>query len=43
MFIYFRTLGFNLQGIMIGGGFVDPINQINNYDSYLNSVGVVSN
>lgn len=28
---------------MIGGGFVDPINQINNYDSFLNSVGVVSN
>jgi carboxypeptidase C (cathepsin A) len=28
---------------MIGGGFVDPILQINNYDSYLNSVGIVSN
>jgi hypothetical protein len=30
-----------LTGIMIGDGFVDPINQINYYDSYLWSVGVV--
>lgn len=28
---------------MIGDGYVDPINQINNYDSFLNSVGAVSN
>lgn len=28
---------------MIGDGLVDGLNQFNNYDSYLNSVGVVSN
>ena len=28
---------------MIGGGWVDPIDQANNYESYLNSIGAVSN
>lgn len=33
----------NLRGIAIGDGWTDPINQVNFYDSYLWSVGVVSN
>lgn len=37
------SLPFKLTGILIGDGWVDPQLQINNYDSYLNSVGVVSN
>lgn len=28
---------------MIGNGLVDPLNQFTNYDSFLNSVGIVSN
>lgn len=32
-----------MQGILIGDGYVDPINQINNYDSFLSSAGIVSN
>jgi hypothetical protein len=28
---------------MIGDGLVDPINQFNNYDSYLSSAGIISN
>lgn len=35
--------GVNLKGISIGDGWTDPINQINYYDSYLSSVGVVAN
>lgn len=31
------------MGVSIGDGWTDPINQINYYDSYLWSVGVVSN
>ena len=30
-------------GIAIGDGWVDPYSQINQYDSYLYSVGIVSN
>ena len=30
-----------LKGIAIGDGWTDPINQINYYDSYLWSVGIV--
>jgi carboxypeptidase C (cathepsin A) len=30
-----------LAGIMIGNGFVDPINQINYYDSYLRVAGII--
>lgn len=30
------------MGVLIGDGWVDPIQQINNYDSFLSSVGVVS-
>lgn len=33
----------NLRGIAIGDGWVDPINQINFYDSLLYSAGIVSN
>lgn len=36
------TLGFDLKGIMIGDGWVDPLLQANNYDSYLSSTGIVS-
>jgi carboxypeptidase C (cathepsin A) len=32
-----------LEGIAIGDGWTDPQNQINHYDSYLYSVGIVSN
>lgn len=32
-----------LKGVAIGDGWVDPINQINFYDSLLYSVGIVSN
>lgn len=35
-----RSLGINLAGILIGDGYVDPEYQINNYDSFLYSVGV---
>lgn len=35
-------LNVKLTGISIGDGWTDPINQINYYDSYLSSVGVVS-
>jgi hypothetical protein len=31
-----------LKGIMIGDGWVDPLLQANNYDSYLSSTGIVS-
>jgi carboxypeptidase C (cathepsin A) len=37
------TLGFNLRGVMIGDGLVDPVNQFNNYDSYMYSAGIISN
>ncbi len=32
-----------LEGIAIGDGWTDPYDQVNHYDSYLYSVGVVSN
>lgn len=35
-------LSFNLQGVSIGDGWTDPINQVNYYDTFLWSVGVVS-
>lgn len=35
--------GIVLEGIAIGDGWTDPVHQINFYDSYLYSVGVVSN
>jgi carboxypeptidase C (cathepsin A) len=37
------ALGFNLQGVAIGDGWTDPLNQVNYYDSYLWSVGVIGN
>lgn len=36
-------MGIKVAGVLIGDGWVDPISQANNYDSYLNSVGAVSN
>jgi len=30
-----------VAGIIIGGGFIDPINQLNYFDSYLWSLGVI--
>lgn len=30
-----------LKGVAIGDGWTDPLNQVNYYDSYLSSVGVV--
>jgi serine carboxypeptidase-like clade 2 len=46
--IYFNTsfindTGMIFSGLMIGNGWVDPINQINYYDSYLWSVGIIEN
>lgn len=38
----FRSLGLNLAGIILGGGYVDPYHQTNNFDSFLYSVGVAS-
>jgi carboxypeptidase C (cathepsin A) len=29
--------------VLIGDGLVDPLNQFNNYDSYLNAAGIISN
>ena len=36
-------LMFNLAGVSIGDGWTDPMNQVNFYDSYLWSVGVIGN
>jgi len=36
-------LGFNLHGVSIGDGWTDPVNQVNYYDTYLWSVGVIGN
>jgi len=33
--------GVELKGVAIGDGWTDPLNQVNYYDSYLSSVGVV--
>lgn len=38
---FLRDTGVKLQGISIGDGWTDPINQVNYYDSYLWSVGIV--
>jgi carboxypeptidase C (cathepsin A) len=35
------TLKFKLHSVAIGDGWTDPINQINYYDTYLWSVGVI--
>lgn len=40
---FIDTNGVTLAGIAIGDGWTDPINQINFYDSFLYSVGIVSN
>jgi carboxypeptidase C (cathepsin A) len=39
----FSSRGVVLKGIGLGDGWVDPVNQINFYDSLLYSVGIVSN
>ena len=39
---FFEQTRVNLEGIAIGDGWTDPYNQINQYDSYLYSVGVVA-
>lgn len=36
-------LKINLQGVAIGDGWTDPLNQVNYYDSFLWSVGVIGN
>lgn len=41
--IFNASLGINLKGVAIGDGWTDPINQVNYYDSYLWSVGVIGN
>lgn len=40
---FLAATGVKLTGIAIGGGWVNPANQVNFYDAYLWSVGVVSN
>lgn len=40
---FLRATGINYEGIAIGDGWTDPTNQMNHYDSYLYSVGIVSN
>jgi carboxypeptidase C (cathepsin A) len=40
---FLNFTGINLEGVAIGDGWTDPTNQINHYDSYLYSVGIVSN
>jgi carboxypeptidase C (cathepsin A) len=39
---FLKETGIVLEGIAIGDGWTDPYNQINYYDSYLYSVGIVS-
>jgi hypothetical protein len=36
------SLGINLTGVMIGDGYLDPVNQMNFYDSFMYSAGVAS-
>lgn len=40
---FLKTTNISLEGVAIGDGWTDPYNQINFYDSYLYSVGIVSN
>jgi carboxypeptidase C (cathepsin A) len=40
---FMKDTGIVFEGVAIGDGWTDPYNQINFYDSYLYSVGVVSN
>lgn len=40
---FLTDLNISVEGIIIGDGWVDPLRQVNFYDSYLWSVGVVSN
>jgi carboxypeptidase C (cathepsin A) len=36
-------INLNIKGMIISSGWIDPINQINYYDSLLYSLGIVSN
>ena len=38
---FHEATGVKLEGVAIGDGWTDPLNQVNYYDSYLSSVGVV--
>lgn len=40
---FLQLTGIKLAGISIGDGWTDPVSQINYYDSYLYTVGIVSN
>jgi carboxypeptidase C (cathepsin A) len=40
---FINSTGFKLTGVSIGSGWVDPINQLNYFDSYLWSVGIIEN
>jgi carboxypeptidase C (cathepsin A) len=37
-----NELKIDFEGVMIGDGWTDPINQLNHYDSFLYSIGVAS-
>jgi hypothetical protein len=40
---FFNQTGVKLGGIAIGNGWTDPVNQVNFYDSFLWSVGIIGN
>lgn len=40
---FYNETKVKLSGVAIGDGWVDPINQVNYYDSLLYSAGIVSN
>lgn len=40
---FLPSTGVILEGVAIGDGWTDPYTQVNQYDSYLYSVGIVSN
>jgi hypothetical protein len=37
------AINITLKGVMVSSGWIDPVNQLNYYDSLLYSSGVVSN
>ncbi len=39
---FIENMGIDFRGTAIGDGWTDPINQVNYYDSYLSSVGVIA-
>lgn len=36
-------ISLNIKGVIINSGWIDPMNQVNYYDSVLYSLGIVSN